>query len=83
MKYLRAKLWQLEWGKQQEKKKELRGEYREAAWGNQARSYVLQPYKQVKDHRTDYEETNPSAVLDGKLDGFIAARLKQLAQAKQ
>lgn len=79
MKYLRAKLWQLEWGKQQAKKKELRGEYREAAWGNQARSYVLQPYKQVKDHRTEYEEKNPQKVLDGGLSGFIAARLKQLA----
>lgn len=79
MKYLRAKLWQLEWGKQQEEKKKLRGEYREAAWGNQARSYVLQPYQLVKDHRTNYEETNPQSVLDGDLSGFIEARLKQLA----
>ncbi len=79
MKYLRAKLWQLAWGKQQEKKKELRGEYREAAWGNQARSYVLHPYQMVKDHRTEYEESDPQKVLDGELNGFIEARLKQLA----
>ncbi len=83
MKYLRAKLWQMAWGQQQEQKRELRGEYREAAWGNQARSYVLQPYKQVKDHRTGYEDTNPEKVLAGDLIKFIEARLKQLtAQEK-
>ncbi len=83
LKYLKAKLWQLAWGQQQAEKKKLRGEYREAAWGNQARSYVLQPYQQVKDHRTDYTETDPVAVLNGKLEGFIAARLKQLASSEK
>lgn len=79
MKYLKAKLWQLEWGKQQAEKKKLRGEYREAAWGNQARSYILQPYQLVKDHRTNYEENNPDSVLDGKIEGFIESKLRQLA----
>jgi peptide chain release factor 2 len=79
MKYLRAKLWQLEWGKQQAEKQKLRGEFKSAEWGNQARSYVLHPYKLVKDHRTEFEVTNPDAVLDGDLTPFIEARLKQLA----
>jgi len=76
MKYLKAKLWQLAWGKQQAEKQKLRGEYKSAEWGNQARSYVLQPYQLVKDHRTGYEEGNPDAVLAGKLDDFIIAWLK-------
>ena len=80
MKYLRAKLWQLEWGKQQAEKQKLRGEYKSAEWGNQARSYVLQPYQLVKDHRTGYEEGNPDAVLSGKLDDFILAWLKHQQQ---
>jgi len=79
LKYLRAKLWQLEWGKQQETKKQLRGEFKSAEWGNQARSYVIHPYKMVKDHRTDLESSDPESVLDGKLTSFIEARLKQLS----
>lgn len=78
MKYLRAKLWQIEWGKQQATKKELRGEYKSAEWGNQARSYVLQPYKLVKDHRTDFESSDPDTVLDGDIMPFIEAKLRQL-----
>jgi len=78
MQYLKAKLWQMEWSKRQAKQQALRGEYKEAAWGNQARSYILQPYQLVKDHRTNYAETNPSQVLDGKLDRFIEASLKQI-----
>jgi len=81
MKYLRAKLWQLEWGKQQAEKQKLRGEFKSAEWGNQARSYVLHPYKLVKDHRTEFESTNPDAALNGELLPFIEARLKQLAAA--
>lgn len=80
MKYLRAKLWQLEWGKQQEQKQKLRGEFKSAEWGNQARSYVLHPYKMVKDHRTELESTDPDSVLEGKLMFFIEARLKQLTK---
>ena len=79
LKYLRAKLWQLAWGKQQAEKQKLRGEFKSAEWGNQARSYVLHPYKLVKDHRTEFESTNPDAALNGELLPFIEARLKQLA----
>lgn len=78
LKYLRAKLWQIEWGKQQATKKELRGEFKSAEWGNQARSYVLQPYKLVKDHRTEFETNEPDKVLDGDIMPFIEARLRQL-----
>ena len=53
----------------------LRGERVAAEWGNQIRSYVLHPYKSVKDHRTNYQSANPEAVLDGGLDDFIAAYL--------
>ncbi len=78
MKYLRAKLWQIAWGKQQATKKELRGEFKSAEWGNQARSYVLQPYKLVKDHRTEFESNDPEKILDGEIMPFIEARLRQL-----
>ena len=77
LKYLRGKLWQLEHQKQQQTKKEIRGEFKSAEWGNQARSYVLQPYKQVKDHRTSFVSNQPDKVLDGELDDFIVEYLKQ------
>ena len=73
---LRAKLWLLEEAKTSETKKELKGEYRPASWGNQIRSYVLHPYKMVKDLRTEVETGNTEAVLDGELDEFIEAELK-------
>ncbi|NNK95334.1 MAG: peptide chain release factor 2, partial [Desulfobacterales bacterium] len=53
----------------------LHGEKKEIAWGSQIRSYVLQPYRMIKDHRTDYEMGNVDAVLDGHLDPFIKAYL--------
>ena len=78
MKVLRARLAALMEEQQAEELAEIRGGVQEIAWGNQIRSYVLHPYKMVKDHRTDYEESNPDAVLDGELDGFIEAELKKM-----
>lgn len=71
MKILLARVQALEDEKLADEKKELRGEFKSAEWGNQIRSYVLHPYKMVKDHRTDYEETDPDKVLDGELDNFV------------
>lgn len=76
MKILVAKLHDLKEQQQVDEIAKLRGERQEIAWGNQIRSYVLQPYTLVKDHRTNYEENNPDKVFDGELDGFIEAELK-------
>lgn len=76
MKILLARVQALEDEKLAEEKKELRGEFKSAEWGNQIRSYVLHPYKMVKDHRTDYEETDPDKVLDGNLDNFVEKYLE-------
>ncbi|MBI2066074.1 peptide chain release factor 2 [Candidatus Woesebacteria bacterium] len=73
---LRSKLWFREKEAQKKTKKELKGEYRPASWGTQIRSYVLHPYKMVKDLRTEVETSNPEAVLDGEIDEFIEANLK-------
>lgn len=78
MKILHAKLVDLMEKQHAEELGQLRGEKIEMSWGNQIRSYVLHPYKMVKDHRTDYEESNPDKVLDGELDGFIEAELKKV-----
>jgi peptide chain release factor 2 len=77
MKVLRARLYQLEVQKQQKERNELKGEHVDAGWGNQIRSYVLHPYKMVKDMRTGYEVGNAEAVLNGELDGFIEAYLRE------
>jgi len=76
MKVLKSRLLELELEKRAEEQARLKGEHVAAGWGNQIRSYVLHPYKMVKDHRTDYETSNPNAVLDGDLDDFIYAYLK-------
>jgi peptide chain release factor 2 len=67
LKVLKAKLQRLEEEKLAKEKQELRGEYKSAEWGNQIRSYVLHPYHLVKDHRTDYESTDPESVLEGEV----------------
>jgi len=76
MRILHARLLELEMVKRDEEKARLKGKHVAAGWGNQIRSYVLHPYKMVRDHRTDYQTSNPDAVLDGELDDFITAYLR-------
>lgn len=76
MRILRGRLYDLELQKQEEEEARLKGQHVEAGWGNQIRSYVLHPYKMVKDHRTSHEVGNAEAVLDGRLDDFIEAYLR-------
>ena len=78
---LRSRLAQLQLEQHAEKIGELKGPSEQAAWGNQIRSYVLHPYKQVKDLRTRYESSDPDAVLDGDLDPFINAYLDHVIAA--
>lgn len=73
---LRAKLWIRQQEMEKNNLKDIKGEYKPASWGNQIRSYVLHPYKMVKDLRTEVESGNPDSVLDGDLDEFIEAELK-------
>ncbi len=75
MKVLRARLYDLEKRKREEKKAEIQETQKDIAWGSQIRSYVLQPYRLVKDHRTSHEEGNVDAVLNGDLDPFVEAYL--------
>ena len=75
MKILRARLMEIELRKRAKEKAMLKGDHVSAEWGNQIRSYVLHPYKMVKDHRTNFESTNPDLVLDGDLQGLIRAYL--------
>jgi peptide chain release factor 2 len=76
LRILRSRLLELELEKKAEEQARLKGEHISAGWGNQIRSYVLHPYKMVKDHRTGYETSDAAAVLDGELDEFIRAYLK-------
>lgn len=77
MKLLRSRLYDRELEEREKKKAALAGEKRENAWGSQIRSYVLQPYRLVKDTRTQWQEGNVQAVLDGEIDSFIEAYLKE------
>ncbi len=78
MNRLKARLWELEEAKRKSEIDNTKGAYKVASFGNQIRSYVLHPYKLVKDVRTEYETSNAEAVLDGDLEGFITSQLKLL-----
>jgi peptide chain release factor 2 len=78
LKILRSRLLELELVKRAEERAKLKGKRIAAGWGNQIRSYVLHPYKMVKDHRTEYQTGDTDAVLDGELDGFITAYLRSI-----
>lgn len=76
LRVLRARLLELKQREQEEQIAQLRGEFQKVEWGSQIRSYVLHPYQMVKDHRTGYETSNTTAVLDGELNGFMEAYLR-------
>jgi peptide chain release factor 2 len=80
MKMLKSKLYQYQQAKNEEEKAKLKGSQVAAAWGNQIRSYVLHPYKMVKDLRTGIESKQPEQILDGDLDGFIEAEIRLTKQ---
>jgi len=82
MQMLKAKLFLLKQEANVEKLSDIRGEVKDIGWGNQIRSYVLQPYTMVKDHRTEVETGNVDAVLDGALDTFINGYLKWISVSK-
>ena len=80
LRVLKSKLQQLKEEEEAKEREDLRGEYKSAEWGNQIRSYVLHPYKMVKDVRTKYETADPDDVLDGNLDPFIEAYLRWIKE---
>jgi peptide chain release factor 2 len=82
MAILRAKLMHRLVEEKKEKVEELKGGYKEAAFGNQIRSYTFQPYTLAKDHRTDAETSQVHEVMDGELDLFVEAYLLEMAKAK-
>ena len=83
MQMLKSKLYVLKQQKQAEKMSDIRGEVRDINFGNQIRSYVMQPYTLVKDHRTNAEISNVGAVMDGNIDPFINAYLSMDAEAQK
>ncbi len=76
MKILKARLYELELKKREKEKEKFYSQQKDIEWGNQIRSFILHPYKMVKDHRTGYETNDPQPVLDGMIDEFISAYLK-------
>jgi peptide chain release factor 2 len=76
LKILKMKIKKRQLDEKKKKEKDLLGGHVSAEWGNQIRSYVLQPYQQVKDHRTNFESSNPESVLDGGINDFIDAFLR-------
>lgn len=82
MKMLKAKLYLLKQQENAEKVSDIRGEIKDIGWGNQIRSYVMQPYTMVKDHRTNEESSNVNGVMDGNIDSFISAYLKWINTKK-
>jgi peptide chain release factor 2 len=76
LKILKSKLQTIREQEEEAERLKIRGEHKSAEWGNQIRSYVLQPYKMVKDVRTKFEVSDPDAILDGELDGFVEAYLR-------
>jgi len=83
LKILRARLMERALQERAQQIARLKGEYRPAEWGHQIRSYILHPYKRVKDHRTGYESGDPEAVLDGDLDDLLRAYLLQQATREE
>ena len=79
MQMLKAKLYMLRQEEQAAKAAGIRGDVKDNGWGSQIRSYVLQPYTMVKDHRTGEESGNVDAVLDGAIDNFISAYLRWMS----
>ena len=82
MQMLKAKLYLLKQQENAEKTSDIRGDVKDINFGNQIRSYVLQPYTMVKDHRTNKEVGNAQSVLDGNIDPFINAYLTSLSISK-
>lgn len=82
MKILKSKLYELELEKRREELQEVEDQKADIAWGSQIRSYVLHPYRMVKDHRTKHETGNVDAVLDGNLDDFMVTFLKEKSRIK-
>ena len=78
MNMLRARLYDFEMKKKDKENQSNEASKSEIGWGHQIRSYVMQPYQLVKDHRTNHEEKNVLSVLDGKIDRFLKSQLKEL-----
>jgi peptide chain release factor 2 len=76
LRVLYSRLLEIEIKRREEEKAKIKGKRIDAGWGNQIRSYVLHPYKMVKDHRTEYETSNTGLVLDGYIDEFVNAYLR-------